>query len=266
VPDPAPPDPAVVERVADLLAGADSVLFITGAGLSADSGLPTYRGVGGLYDQGETEEGLPIEVLLSGQMFSARPEVSWRYIRQIEEACRGAGPNRAHEVMAELERRLPRVWVLTQNVDGFHRAAGSDNVIAIHGDVGRLRCTRCTWREEVEDLSGLPALPTCPRCAAVIRPDVVLFGEMLPESGVAAMARELSRGFDVVFSVGTSSLFPYIIRPVLDARSQGIPTVEVNPGDTEVSLFVDHRLRTGARVAFEAVWEAFLARTGDARF
>ena len=134
-------------------------------------------------------------------------------------------------------------------------------VIAIHGDVHRLRCTRCRWRDGADDLSGLPALPTCPRCAAVIRPDVVLFGEMLPEEALAELARELREGFDVVFSVGTSSLFPYIVRPVLDARARGISTVEVNPGETEVSLFVDHRIRTGAVVAFEALWDAFEAKT-----
>jgi len=255
------PDAEIVARVAALLARADSALFITGAGLSADSGLPTYRGIGGLYRNGLTEDGVPVEVALSGRMFYSRPEVSWRSIRQVADACLGAGPNRGHEVIADLERRLDRVWILTQNVDGFHQAAGSENVIAIHGDVGRLRCTRCSYAEGVDGFGDLAALPLCPRCEAVIRPDVVLFGEMLPAAALRTLQRELARGFDLVFSVGTSSLFPYIAQPMLDARRQGVPTVEINPEQTGVSTFADYRLRSGAAAALDALWTALDAAT-----
>ena len=121
-----------IRQLAIRMKEANRVLFITGAGLSADSGLPTYRGVGGLYNQECDEEGLPIEALLSGPMLQARPEVCWRYIAQIETACRGAEPNVGHHFMAWLERQREDVVVLTQNVDGLHRAAGTQQIIEIH--------------------------------------------------------------------------------------------------------------------------------------
>ena len=190
---------------------ARSVLFITGAGLSADSGLPTYRGIGGLYDREITEEGFAIEEALSGEMLRRRPEICWKYLLQIESACRGARPNRGHEIMAAFEREKPRSWVLTQNVDGFHRAAGSRNVIEIHGNVEILRCMRCRREERRTDWAGLAVPPTCPSCGGPVRPDVVLFGETLPSEAVRTYERELRRGFDLVVSVGTTSVFPSLI-------------------------------------------------------
>lgn len=252
-------DPEVIAHVAALLAGAGSALFITGAGVSADSGLPTYRGIGGLYQDTDTEDDMPIEVALSGSMLHARPEVAWKHIHRIEAACRGARFNRAHEIMAALERRLPRVWVLTQNVDGFHRDAGSENVIEIHGNVHRLVCTRCSRRQVVADFSALAIPPYC-ACGGLIRPDVVLFGEWLPPAATSALSAQLERGFDIVFSVGTTSAFPYIAGPVVSARQAGIATVEINPGETEVSHLAEYRIRAGARDTMEALWSAFLAR------
>jgi len=253
---PPPPDPAAVEAAARILARARSVLFVTGAGISADSGLPTYRGVGGLYESDATEEGLPIEVLLSGETFARRPERTWKYLGAIERACRGARPNRAHEAIAALEREKERVVVLTQNVDGLHRAAGSRGVIEIHGDVHELRCTRCPRGERVESYEGLALLPRCLSCGALVRPAVVLFGEMLPAEAVARLERELARGFDAVFSIGTTSVFPYVAAPVLMARAWGSGTVEVNPDETEVSGVVDVRLRCGAAAAMDALVSA----------
>jgi NAD-dependent deacetylase len=252
-----------VEAAAALVRRADSVLFITGAGISADSGLPTYRGVGGLYEDRSTDDGVPIEVALSGPFFRRRPEITWKYLLQIERACRAASFNRGHEVVAQLERRLPRVWTFTQNVDGLHRAAGARNVIDIHGDLHRLRCTGCDAGRTVADYSGLPDLPTCERCGSIVRPDVVLFEEMLPLDKFEQFRREFDRGFDVVFSVGTSSLFPYIVEPVYRAREMGVPTVEINPGETEVSGLVDHRIRAGAAESLDALWTAVASPAPD---
>jgi NAD-dependent deacetylase len=243
-----------LDRVAEILRRVESVLFITGAGISADSGLPTYRGIGGLYNDADTPEGIPIEVALSGQMMASNPALTWKYIHQIESVCRGATFNRAHEVLALAEERFERVWVLTQNVDGFHRKAGSKNVIDIHGDVHDILCTQCTYRETVPDFSGLDPSPVCPECSGNVRPDVVLFGELLPLQKVAVMERELSRGFDVVFSIGTTSVFPYIAGPVVDAKRQGKTTVEVNPAETAVSSIVDIKLPLGGAEACDAIW------------
>ena len=252
-----PPTDAV-ERLAAMVRRAERALFITGAGISADSGLPTYRGVGGLYDDAATDEGIPIEVALSGPMFRAQPAITWKYIHQIERACRGAQPNPAHEVIAALQAQMPGLWVLTQNVDGFHHRAGSTRVIPIHGDVHALSCTgaSCAWHERVPDYASLPALPRCPECEAVVRPDVVLFGEMLPDAHVEVMYEQAARGFDLVVSIGTTSAFPYIAAPVLTAAAAGADTVEINPGHTEVSEVVRLKIAARARPTFEALARA----------
>jgi NAD-dependent deacetylase len=245
-----------LERIGEIarrLGTCESVLFVTGAGVSADSGLPTYRGIGGLYEQEETDEGIPIEAALSGAMFQRDPALTWKYIHQIENACRDAGPNRAHEAIAELEGRFKRVWVLTQNVDGLHCAAGSRNVIDIHGDVHWLSCTRCAHRWRVVNYASVAIPPSCPLCDSLVRPEVVLFGEMLPTDRTRVLQEQLMRGFDAVFTIGTTSVFPYIAEPVFDAKRRGCMTVEINPGASEVSDVVEYRLRMGAAAAMDAL-------------
>jgi NAD-dependent deacetylase len=244
----------LIDDVVARLLDCRSVLWITGAGISADSGLPTYRGIGGLYDVEETEEGMAIEEALSGHTLRSRPEIAWKYMLQIGEAVRGATFNRAHEVIAEMESRFERVWTLTQNVDGLHRAAGSRNVIEIHGNMRHLYCTVCDFRQEVSEVVELEIPPLCPQCGGPIRPDVVLFGEMLPEQAVMTLWRELQAGFEAVFSVGTSSAFPYIEEPVYQAKEEGALTVEINPGWTSVSEVVDIRLPLRAAVALDEIW------------
>jgi NAD-dependent protein deacetylase/lipoamidase len=250
-------DAGLVAEVAALLARARSALFVTGAGISADSGLPTYRGIGGLYEESATPEGMPIEDVLSGETLASQPALTWKYLQQIERACRGARPNRGHQVIRLIEERLQRSLVLTQNVDGFHRDAGSEDVIEIHGNLHALRCPACDWRDRVDDYATLAMPPRCPRCAEVIRPDVVLFGEALPVEEFGRLEEELTAGFDIVFSIGTTSVFPYIALPVLLARREGIPTVEINPGESEVSGLVDYRIRSRARDALQALWTAY---------
>ena len=243
-----------VAQIVDALGAARRVLFITGAGLSADSGLPTYRGIGGLYNDRPTDDDMPIEVALSGQTMRREPALCWKYIAQIEAACRGAKHNRGHEVIAAFASRFEHVCTLTQNVDGFHRSAGCRNVIDIHGDVHDLMCTRCDWRSVVDDYADLDIPPHCPACGSVVRPDVVLFGEMLPALKLRALSRELHEGFDAVFTIGTTSVFPYIAEPVLQAVRQGIPTIEINPGESAVSHRVRFRLVAGAARSLDAIW------------
>ncbi len=244
-----------LDAVVSLLGDAQNILCVTGAGISAESGIPTYRGIGGLYNDVDTPEGIPIEEALSGETMRREPSVTWKYIHQIEAASRGASFNRAHEVLSAFEERFERVWILTQNVDGFHRKAGSTNVIDIHGDIHRIVCTSCDYRMTVDDYTGLSPLPVCPECDEPLRPDVVLFGELLPFEKVEIMQRELDRGFDVVFSIGTTSVFPYITRPVLEAKLQGKATIEINPGTTMLSGEVDVQLPLGAVEALDALWD-----------
>ncbi|VXC40604.1 NAD-dependent protein deacylase 2 [Pseudomonas sp. 8Z] len=235
---------AALYRVAQALARAERVLFITGAGLSADSGLPTYRGLGGLYN-GRTEDGLPIEAVLSGAMLRRDPALCWKYLAELGGACLQAVPNAGHLAIAELQRRIPGCWVLTQNIDGYHRAAGSPagRLIEIHGVLAPLFCQSCA--AEDEELAAhlqrsLP--PRCNACGGVLRPPVVLFEEMLPQEAIDTLYAELRKGFDLVLSVGTSSTFPYIVEPVLRTRERGGLAVEINPGLTALSAEVDVRL------------------------
>ena len=246
---------STLKAAASELCRARRVLVITGAGISADSGLPTYRGVGGLYEGAGTEDGIAIEEALSGAMLRRRPEIAWKYLLQIAHACAGRAPNDAHRALAAMQARYPQFTVLTQNVDGLHAAAGSRDLIEIHGNLRRLWCTTCGYEQRDPVLAELQAPPACPCCAATLRPDVVLFGESLPEAAVARLEQVLDAGVDFVMSIGTSSGFPYIAAPVAMAARAGLPTLEINPARTEVSYLVRHRLEARAAEALPALWE-----------
>ncbi|HSC83724.1 MAG TPA: NAD-dependent deacylase [Pseudomonas sp.] len=233
-----------IARVARVIEQAERILIITGAGLSADSGLPTYRGLGGLYN-GLTAEGLPIEAALSGPMLQRDPALCWKYLAELGKACLGAQPNAGHTAIAELQRRKPGCWVLTQNIDGYHRQAGSpaERLIEIHGQLAPLYCQSC-GAEDAELAAHLqcPLPPRCGQCGGILRPPVVLFEEMLPEQAIKKLYDEMHRGFDVVLAVGTTASFPYIVEPLAQASRNGGFTVEVNPARTELSERVDVRL------------------------
>jgi NAD-dependent deacetylase len=234
-----------IARVAQAIKQAERILLITGAGLSADSGLPTYRGVGGLYN-GHTAEGLPIETALSGHMLQRDPALCWKYLAELGKACLGAQANAGHYAIAELQRRKPQCWLLTQNIDGYHRAAGSpmDRVIEIHGELAPLYCQSC-GSVDVELAAHLerPLPPLCKQCAGVLRPPVVLFEEMLPEKAIGTLYDEVRKGFEVVISIGTSASFPYIVEPLLRTRQAGGFTVEINPQRTDLSGRVNVHLQ-----------------------
>ena len=250
------------DQGARLLQRARRVLVLTGAGISAESGLPTYRGVGGIYQNGPTAEGYAIEEILSGGMFQQRPELTWTYLAALEQHCRGAQPNRAHRILAEWEQRFA-LWVVTQNVDSLHRLAGSRNLIEVHGNLHRLRCTVCGYAEDVASYDGLALPPRCPDCGAVVRPDIVLFNEMLPEAAVLTYERELSRGFDLMVVIGTSAQFPYIAGPVFDAAARGVTTMEINPVRSDLSAVVDLRIPATACQALTALASRLTATTVD---
>jgi len=236
-------------EIAGILRQSRRVLFITGAGISADSGLPTYRGVGGLYNDEATEDGLAIEDALSGQCLAYRPEITWKYLAQIERNCHGVAPNAAHKAIASLEKQCD-VVVLTQNIDGLHIKAGSSNVIEIHGTLEERYCAHCGAEADASDRS-VP--PRCAKCGEIVRPRVVLFGEMLPEQAMNRLYEELSRGFDMVFIVGTTAVFPYIAEPALRAARAGVPTVEINPARTRLSDIVRYYIPARAAEALPQI-------------
>jgi NAD-dependent deacetylase len=246
---------SAIQLIAKQLSQAKRVLFITGAGISADSGLPTYRGVSGLYNDTKTEEGVSIETALSAHVFATRPEITWKYLAQIEQTCRGAQPNAAHLAIAELEQHIPYVLTLTQNVDGLHRKAGTRNLIEIHGGLHDLFCTECEFQESVDSLEGRHLPPLCPKCGALVRPNVVLFDEALPTDAVDRLHDAMELGFDMVITIGTSGVFPYISRPVIEAAETGIFTAEINPIKTKLSKHVSIHLEMGAAQAMLAIMQ-----------
>ena len=198
---------ASVERLVLWMESAHRVLVITGAGMSADSGVPTYRGVGGLYEGAGTEDGIPIERALSGEMLLTNPELCWKYIAQIEKGCRGAQPNAGHYALAALEHSGRDCWILTRMWMAFIRR-GSQKVMSIHGDVHQLECTACRYAVRVPDYAALTLPPSCPECGHLVRPRVVLFGEPLPYGVVHQLHTQLALGFDLILSIGTTMRVP----------------------------------------------------------
>jgi len=253
-------DERAVDSIVQAMSRARRLLFITGAGMSADSGLPTYRGRDGIYrTQQTTPHGLSIEQALSGPMLRTRPEITWHYLLELEKTSRHAAPNRGHHVLAEMDGYFDAVWILTQNVDGLHQRAGSRNVLDVHGSLHALECMRCGQQTTTPDYSKLTLPPRCSECEGPIRPQVVLFEEELPYDKLSRLWCEFGAGFDLIFSIGTSSMFEYIVEPVLVGRQMGIATVEINPETTPISSEVDIKIGAGAATVLASIWERYLA-------
>jgi NAD-dependent deacetylase len=208
-------------RAADGLRRAARVAVLTGAGVSAESGLATFRGAGGLW------EGHPVEDVATPEAFRRNPELVWRFYNARRAALRTARPNPGHLALADLERRWgERFALVTQNVDGLHQAAGSRRVLELHGGLARVRCTGC---KVVADRAGedLPDLPRCGACGELLRPDIVWFHEMLPD-GVWRAACEAVEACDCLLVVGTSAVVYPAAGLITMARALGGGVIEVN--------------------------------------
>lgn len=190
------------ERLADLLRGTERAVALTGAGISVPSGIPDFRTPGeGLWEKVDPMEVAHIDA------FRRDPDRFWGFYRERFVMLRDKVPNAAHDVLAELERRGVLRGVVTQNVDRLHRAAGSSRVVEVHGSIARCVCPECGWKvdlgEVVEMLGDTEGAPECVACIAPLKPDVVLFGEMLPEAAIQE-AYELASEADVILCVGSS--------------------------------------------------------------
>lgn len=254
----------LIEEIAHLLKESRRILMITGSGVSTESGIPTYRGATGLYNGRDVESGMQIEEILSGSTFAENPRLTWKYLLQIGRVAYNAKPNRTHQVIAEMEEHFPAVWVLTQNVDGLHQQAGSHQVIEIHGHYRTFTCIECGHKASVEEYAWMLSadqdelsIPRCQACGGIMRPDVVLFDEMLPNDAIQQMMTEARKGFDLIFSLGTTSVFAYISEPIALAQQMGIPTVEINPEATDISDMVSYRLRRKASEAMNRIWNLY---------
>jgi len=245
-----------LKQVGELLRDSKRVLFITGAGVSAESGIPTFRGTAAAFPDGRTEEGEPFEHVLSGSTFLLEPKLSWKYFFRLELSLRGKQPNAAHLAMADLQTSERSVCIATQNIDGLHQLAGSRFVLELHGNLRRIICPGCEYREYLETFEGMSPLPLCPTCRSVLRPDAVLYEESLPEDVYDQFEAEQTRGFDLIFSVETTSVFHYVTQPIFAAVDRRVPVVEINPEETLVSNLVDLRFDEPAGKIMQALVEA----------
>ncbi len=192
------PDPASLEAASAALAGSRHLVVMSGAGVSAESGVPTFRGAGGYWRGHDTMD------LATPEAFARDPELLWAWYdhrRQLVAAC---APNPAHHALVRLERRAASFLLATQNVDGLHQLAGSREVVALHGDLFTVRCTVCD-HERPDRTTGWTALPRCPRCGGLERPGVVWFGEALPEGAIERVSQAVA-ACDVFLVVGTSGV------------------------------------------------------------
>jgi NAD-dependent deacetylase len=228
-----------------------SVAVLTGAGISAESGVPTFRGEGGLWHNYRAED------LATPSAFRNNPQLVWEWYdwrRGLISACQ---PNAAHRTLAEMERQFDKFVLITQNVDGLHQLAGSQHLIELHGNIWTMRCTmgcRSPWEERVVPLPELP--PHCPACGALARPDVVWFGESLPSEALDG-AYATAQSCQMMLVIGTSALVqPAASLPVMAIQS-GAYVVEINPRPTQISDAVDESIRKPAAVALPDWWRTW---------
>jgi NAD-dependent deacetylase len=222
------------------LRAAGAVTVLTGAGVSAASGVPTFRGPDGLWKTFRPEQ------LATPHAFARDPRLVWEWYDWRRQRIAGCSPNAAHVTLAAWSRRLPRFTLVTQNVDGLHERALTQNVVRLHGSIWELRHAQpdrapCqdVWRDETVPLRALPA--RCPRCEGLARPAVVWFGESLGSDELRAA--DAATACDVFLVVGTASVVYPAAGLTGTARRRGAFTVEINPDETEASPTVDLAIR-----------------------
>jgi NAD-dependent deacetylase len=223
------------QRLIAALQQAKNIAVLTGAGISAESGVPTFRGTDGIWKKFKPEE------LASFDGFIRNPGLVWEWYTYRRELISSTQPNPGHYALAEMERRHEHVAVITQNIDNLHRRAGSRTVYELHGNIGRNYCIDCGAAVSDGELLLQNGAPRCPRCNGLVRPDVVWFGELLPADAWAASV-EAARHAELFFAVGTSAVvFPAASLPAM-AKEAGAYLVEINIERTEMSPMADEVL------------------------
>ncbi len=223
------------ERLLERLKVAYTVGVLTGAGISAASGVPTFRGKDGLWNKYRPEE------LANFEAFQTNPKLVWEWYDWRRKLIQQVKPNLAHYALVDMERIFPEFAIITQNVDNLHQRAGNQHVIELHGNILRSKCSRC-GKPYLQEFDVKQGIPTCPDCGGLIRPDVVWFGETLPENNLH-QAQEFAMASEVFFAIGTSAVvepaasLPYI------AKGNGAYVVEINPEDTPLSDAADEHLK-----------------------
>ena len=222
----------VPDELIQRLRTARRVAALTGAGVSQESGLRTFRDAQtGLWAQYRPEE------LASPEAFRRDPKLVWDWYAWRREAVKAVRPNPGHYALAQIEKRVPEFTLITQNVDGLHRMAGSQNLLELHGNIQRVRCAECYTFTEIWD-DDIEAVPRCRACGGLLRPDVVWFGEALPRDQLEA-AVEAARACDVFLSIGTSGVVQPAASLAFAAHNRGALVVEVNAEPTPLTSRAD---------------------------
>lgn len=244
-------DPTQVDRVVSLLRHAQHLCVSSGAGMSAESGVATFRDAQGLWSRFN-----PMDVA-TPQAFDRDPLKVWEWYRWRRGELAKRRPHAGHHVLAAWEQRLARVTIITQNVDGLHHRAGSRNVIELHGRLDSARCVACPY--EVRGLQDLGPDPRCADCGERMRPGVVWFGEALPDHALA-QAQEEARMCDLFLLIGTSGVV-YPAAGLADtAVFRGVPLVEINPEQTPFSEHATCKLAFPCGAALKAIEECWSGR------
>ncbi|MER3329930.1 MAG: NAD-dependent deacylase, partial [Candidatus Kapaibacterium sp.] len=224
----------IISKVVDKLIEAKNISVLTGAGVSAESGIATFRDPEGLWAKFNPQE------LASIDGFMSNPERVWSWYQYRVKIVNEAKPNRGHFALAEFEKLNNNFNLITQNVDGLHQRAGSRNVIELHGSIIRNKCFSCN-EIHYDLVIDKNQLNNCKYCNGLIRPDVVWFGEMLPEKEIES-AQVCASSSDVFFSIGTSAeVYPAADLPIIAIRN-GAFIIEINPNKTQLSDYVDLKI------------------------
>lgn len=212
------------------LAVSEKIVFFTGAGISAESGIPTFRGKDGIWNKLKPEE------LANFNAFMRNPQMVWEWYNHRKKIIHESKPNAGHLAIAEFEKYFDDVTVATQNIDNLHRRAGSSKIYELHGNIERNYCIKCHtfYNEELDFSEGVPKC----KCGGLIRPDVVWFGEFLPADQLEA-SEKAAINSDIFFVVGTSAVVYPAAGLVYTAKRSGSYIVEVNIEETEVSSIAD---------------------------
>ncbi len=224
------------------------VVVLTGAGISAESGIPTFRGKDGLWNRYDPHE------LATPEAFNRNPRLVWEWYDWRRQLIAKAQPNEGHRILAQMEKELGDVWIITQNVDGLHQKAGSEKVIELHGNIWKVRCLECAceYYDYTAPLEELP--PRCKNCSGLVRPGVVWFGEALPPDAIEKAIR-LSQEADLFLVVGTSAqVYPAAELPFI-AKRVGATLIEVNPEETPITPYCNLAYRESASTGLKKLWE-----------
>lgn len=234
-----------IEKIAEILHNSKHAVFFGGAGVSTDSGIPDFRGTGGLYNSGTQGN----EYFLSRECLTNEPERFYEFYRK-NMLFPDAMPNDTHNALAELEKQGIIKSVITQNIDGLHQTAGSKRVIELHGTVSRLYCSRCRKVYGKEVLSGASGIPVCESCAGIIRPDVILYGERLDGFSFADAENEI-RMADVLIAGGSSLM----VNPAasLVGAFEGKHLIIVNYSPTPYDTKAEYVIRDSISEFFRAM-------------